>query len=93
MGSEAMIHPQPKPEPRKRIKGRKQRAARKILKSVRSRCKDRANGNCERCGKYCPHTGEGHHRIPRSRGGKWTMDNIQWICHTCHVKAHRENDL
>lgn len=33
-----MLNPQPKPEPRKRVKGRKQRHARKVVKSVRQQC-------------------------------------------------------
>lgn len=39
------FHPQPKPEPRKRTKGRQQRQAAKVVKSVRAQCVSR-DGYC-----------------------------------------------
>lgn len=83
----------PKPEPRKRIKAQKKRAARKVVYSVRVQVVQRANGHCERCGRACLSSGEAHHRIPRSRGGKWTLENIQFLCRTCHQTAHRTGQL
>ncbi len=83
----------PKGETRKTRKGREKRAQQKRLKSVRQLCLERANGCCEWCGKSCRQRGEGHHKIPRSRGGKWTVENIVFICRACHLKAHQTGDL
>jgi 5-methylcytosine-specific restriction endonuclease McrA len=83
----------PKPEPRKRVKGRQRRAARKIVTHVRADVVKRANGCCERCGLYCGDAGHAHHRIPRSRGGQWTVENIQYVCPGCHLEAHLTNAL
>jgi hypothetical protein len=37
--------------------------------------------------------GHAHHRIPRSRGGQWTLDNMEYLCPECHQLAHLENAL
>ncbi len=39
------FHPQPKPEPRRRSKGRKKRVERKVIQSVRAQCVER-DGHC-----------------------------------------------
>lgn len=83
----------PKPESRKRIKGRKDREHAKVRKSVRADVVIRAKGCCERCGQFCGDAGHAHHRIPRSRGGKWTVENIQYVCPGCHLEAHFTNAL
>lgn len=83
----------PKPESRKRIKGRKDRAKAKVRKAVRKIRVSDAGECCERCGRWCGEDGHAHHRIPRSRGGEWTVENIQYICADCHETAHRTNTL
>ncbi len=83
----------PKPTPRRIEKARDARAHQKVVKDVRAQCMERAEGCCERCGLPCRRTGQGHHRIPRSRGGLWTIENIEILCWRCHRLAHAENDL
>lgn len=83
----------PKPDTRKRAKGRKRYQARKLVGSVRAAVVERAQGCCERCGQYCGEAGHAHHRIPRSRGGAWTVENIEYLCAGCHLQAHLTNAL
>jgi 5-methylcytosine-specific restriction endonuclease McrA len=87
----------PKPEPRQRIKARQKRASAKVIKSVRAQVIERAEGRCERCGAFLGldwgSDGQAHHRIPRSRGGQWTVENIEYLCAACHREAHRTNTL
>ncbi len=78
----------PKPTPRRILKGRKQRSAAKTVKSVRVQAVERAQSCCERCGQFCGDAGHAHHRIPRSRGGQWTVENIEYLCPGCHLDAH-----
>ncbi len=57
---------------------------------------DRANGECEECGKPAPFKRasngspyiEVHHRVPLSEGGKDTINNALALCPNCHRKAH-----
>jgi len=79
----------PKPEPRKRVKARRKRQAAQVVKSVRAQCVERSGGSCEECGCECLFDGHAHHKIPRSLGGKWTTENIVYLCPLCHAKAHR----
>jgi 5-methylcytosine-specific restriction endonuclease McrA len=87
------FHPQQPGPTRKQLKGRKLRTAAKVRKSVRGQVVARAEGCCERCGAYVGDAGHAHHRIPRSRGGRWTVRNIQLVCPGCHVEAHLTNTL
>lgn len=87
------VRAQPKPEPRRRVKAGAKRAARKIIQSVRAAVVTRANGCCERCGAFVGDAGHAHHRIPRSRGGAWTVENIEYLCPGCHYDAHMRNAL
>ncbi|MDR2824840.1 MAG: HNH endonuclease [Prevotellaceae bacterium] len=55
----------------------------------------RANGYCERCGKYAPFlTNDGrpylevHHKIPLSQNGEDTIENTTALCPNCHKHAH-----
>lgn len=49
----------------------------------------RDNGLCQRClrtnrvslGTDC------HHKVPRSRGGQDSMENLEMLCGTCHQQA------
>lgn len=83
----------PKPEARKRVKARRKRQAAKVVKSVRARLVERANSCCERCGMFSGDAGHAHHRIPRSRGGKWTMETMEYLCPGCHYDAHMTGAL
>lgn len=69
-------------------KAQKKRAEQKVVKSVRAQVVERAGGRCERCGRPCRQSGEAHHKVKRSQGGKWTLENIEFICRTCHGLAH-----
>ncbi len=31
---------------------------------------------------------QGHHRLPRSRGGQNVMDNLAILCAECHMRCH-----
>lgn len=46
-------------------------------------------GRCERCGYDTePQILNAHHRIPRSRGGVDTDDNMELLCPNCHAIEH-----
>ena len=45
----------------------------------------RDGGTCVQCGYTGPYI-EYDHRIPRSKGGPNTVDNIQLLCRMCNVK-------
>lgn len=93
--AEVQAAPQPnaKPEPQKRTNARKKRAARKFVGQLRQQVVARAHERCERCGQWCADWGHAHHRIPRSRGGQWTLENIEYVCPSCHREAHLTNTL
>lgn len=62
-----------------------------IPRAVADLVHERAQGHCERCGKFTPL--ELHHRLYRSRGGAHTAGNLIAVCgwgnHTgCHGFAH-----
>ena len=85
--------PNPKPESRKRIKGRKKRGLRRIVKAVRPMVIERADGCCARCGHWVGEDGHTHHRVPRSLGGRWELSNLELLCADCHERAHRTHTL
>jgi 5-methylcytosine-specific restriction endonuclease McrA len=82
-----------KPGPIARYRAKRKRAKGKVVKVVRPQLVHRANAACERCGEFCGDFGHAHHRIPRSRGGQWTLDNMEYLCAECHQLAHLENAL
>lgn len=50
--------------------------------SARRIVNERCGGRCERCG-----SAEGvtlHHRVKRSHGGSWAVENILGVCWPCH---------
>lgn len=57
-----------------------------ITEALLARC----GGYCERCGfgvhSYAAHR---HHRRLRSQGGKDTMDNLVYLCPSCHQWVHQ----
>lgn len=81
------------PGPTARYRAKRRRAAAKVVKVVRPLVVDRAASCCERCGVYVGDDGQAHHRLPRSRGGAWTLENIAYLCASCHSTAHRTNTL
>ncbi|MCU1301754.1 MAG: hypothetical protein JWQ87_2038 [Candidatus Sulfotelmatobacter sp.] len=53
--------------------------------AIRRQVYERANGECENCGKRLTwgtlHMNE---RIPRSKGGEVSVENGQALCYACH---------
>ncbi len=82
-----------KPGPTAKARAKRRRAAMKVARTVRATVVDETCGRCERCGLYLGDYGHAHHKIPRSRGGKWTVENIEYLCPPCHDLAHRTNTL
>ena len=76
-----------------KARAKRKRAVQKVAKSVRAEVVTLAQSCCERCGIYCGDCGHAHHRLPRSRGGKWTVENIEYLCPGCHLEAHLTNAL
>jgi len=62
-----------------------------IPAEVRDLVRARSQGRCEvfdgaaRCGSDAHHM---HHRLPRSRGGEHTADNLLHVCSTHHHEIH-----
>lgn len=50
---------------------------------------ERADGKCEMCGTAGPLDID--HIVPRSAGGKGTVDNGQALCRPCHIQKTRED--
>ncbi len=74
-------------------RAKRRRAGLKDAKRIRAIVVARCEWSCQRCGVYCGENGHAHHRIPRSRGGQWTVENIEYLCNACHMEAHRTNTL
>lgn len=62
--------------------------------AVVKRCKEKRGDRCQRCGSQ-PIGGwsflftiSGHHKLPRSRGGKDTEQNCVLLCVPCHTWTH-----
>ena len=85
-----MISPQPKGKTRKQLHARQDRDAAKVRKAVRAQKVEQAQQACEACGKWTGDWGHAHHRVPRSRGGLWTVENIEYLCAQCHQDRHRK---
>lgn len=50
--------------------------------------KDRDGWRCQRCG--AAGRLEVHHRTPLAEGGDpWALENLETVCRSCHVAAHR----
>ncbi len=82
-----------KPGPTAKYRAKRRRYVGKVVKHVRPQLVARAQGICERCPQWCGDYGHAHHRIPRSRGGTWTLENLEYLCPGCHMLAHLENAL
>jgi endogenous inhibitor of DNA gyrase (YacG/DUF329 family) len=46
-------------------------------------------GPCTTCSKEVDHL-EQDHTIPLCEGGRHHIDNLQWLCHDCHVAKTKE---
>lgn len=58
-------------------------------KSLSRRCKDRDNWTCQKCGAGGPGIElHAHHKIPRSRGGSDSLQNLETLCARCHSREH-----
>lgn len=82
-----------KPGVTARYRAKRRRAKQKAATPVRAAVVSLAQSCCERCGIYCGDCGHAHHRIPRSRGGQWTIENIEYLCKECHATAHQTGCL
>lgn len=84
----------PKPEPRKRVKDRRQRAFRETRASVRLATLERAGWRCEApdCGQRLHlETAHVHEKVPRSLGGSpLDLENTVALCRGCHDLIHRQ---
>ena len=89
----------PKPEPRRRIKARADRAKTEARRDCRIAVFARARSRCENCGKpVVPHTsplatpwnlGVCHEPGRRSLGADATdPSQVVLLCQPCHLKAH-----
>ena len=66
---------------------------RHYLKSKQDKIRKRIDGEkvkCEKCGSAFDL--EWHHVIPFSEGGDDSDENLQVLCHPCHVALHRHLD-
>jgi hypothetical protein len=55
-------------------------------------CLIEARGVCKGCGRRPRHKLHPHHRLPRSRGGKNTKENLLALCFDCHCWVHDHPD-
>lgn len=53
----------------------------------RERIKRRDKGTCVQCGGTGTHV---DHIIPVSRGGSWSLENLQLLCVPCHSKKTKQ---
>jgi 5-methylcytosine-specific restriction protein A len=55
-------------------------------------CKERARGLCEECNRSGAYnTGcQADHIVPREQGGADDLDNLQWLCRSCHSRKSAE---
>ncbi|MBR4652563.1 MAG: DUF262 domain-containing protein [Kiritimatiellae bacterium] len=60
---------------------------RKFTDSQKRAAYERQGGKCADCGKSCDlEEMHGDHKIPWSKGGHTTPDNLQMLCRTCNLK-------
>jgi len=61
-------------------------------KSLSRRTKERDNWTCQRCGaeggKFGTATLNAHHIIPKSKGGRDSVNNLITLCVDCHEEEH-----
>jgi 5-methylcytosine-specific restriction endonuclease McrA len=72
---------------------RMDRQVAKVRKTVRNQAVEDAEFSCQTCGKWIGDWGHAHHIVPRSRGGKWEIGNIAYLCEKCHFKIHQSGAL
>ena len=58
--------------------------------SLASKCKQRDNYSCVKCGFYSPPPNQerlhADHRLPISKGGRNVLNNLVCLCASCHSK-------
>lgn len=57
---------------------------------IRRLSNGRIVGYCKDCGRFKDLNPD--HKIKRSQGGSHTKDNIDWVCHDCHMKRDQGGD-
>lgn len=62
---------------------------RKILKNRKKMVRRRQGYLCAKCGKYDEDL-EVHHVIFKSQGGDDSPENLEVLCHKCHLALHRK---
>jgi 5-methylcytosine-specific restriction endonuclease McrA len=68
----------------------------KDMEALRDESLVRDGGRCVRCGRrvtdyvpdYAPIKYDMAHKVSRSAGGSDTIDNVETMCHECHLKSH-----
>lgn len=77
---------------RSRIRRAAPKAKDQLVK-LRNTVLQKANGRCERCGKWVGYFYlHVHHRKPRSRGGEHILKNAAALCGVCHMAIHEHRD-
>jgi len=75
----------------------KQRSAKRRLKDneMSRKCRDRADGYCERCCEYCPYRGAAHHDYRRNNYPhlRHELANLTWLCVECHRAVHAQVEM
>jgi 5-methylcytosine-specific restriction endonuclease McrA len=87
--------PQPRPRPRILAKLDRLRQRKAEERTVKAAVKFRDHGRCRVCGKPgC----DMHELVPRSLGGRPSLDNSVFVCRACHqlltahaIKVYGEN--
>lgn len=51
-------------------------------------CRERATGLCEECQRAGVYRAgnQADHIVPREQGGSDDLDNLQWLCRSCHSR-------
>lgn len=50
--------------------------------------RNRFNNKCSDCQVYMRKGFHIHHKIPVSKGGDHSLDNLELLCESCHIKKH-----
>ena len=61
----------------------------KRWRALRQQALKRADDCCERC--FSIGEIQVHHKVPVALGGAiWDLDNLEAVCRSCHLEAHRK---
>jgi len=64
-----------------------------VTEKMRNECKVRDNGRCRACGMTDWESLQADHIIPRARGGKDTLDNLQTLCYVCNTQIKQDHPV